>query len=268
MVKTVLSNDIAATGVAYIETDPSLASVLRGLLAIGREFFEKPHEHKQRGANRAGQMTGWRRVGVEYSQSPDRPDLNETFCFRLADAGAAHDDSAIVAACRRAQTHLDRVAASMLADIQVAVGAGIDSPLVRTANESWLQLNYSWPSEAGREFIQDAHEDGHLLTLLFADQPGLEVLPLDEWVDGSASPDRLIAFGGECGALLTDDYIRPILHRVRAHPTIATRLSVAYFVNPDLDQTLEPWRRGARNHDVDLLRWGQENPVRFGLPRL
>ncbi len=266
--KTASSSDIAAVGVAYLETDPSLAEVLRRLLVVGRSFFEQPTEQKVLATNRPAQMTGWRSVGVEYSQSPDRPDLNETFCFRLADAAAAHNELPILAACRAAQASLDRVAEAILADIQVGVGASLDTPLVRTAKESWLQLNFSWPANAAREFIQDAHEDGHLLTLLLADQPGLEVLPDDEWVDGSASPERLIAFGGECGALLTDDYIRPIMHRVRAHRHVASRLSVAYFVNPDIDQVLDPWRAGVRNHNVDLLRWGQENPVRFGLPRL
>lgn len=266
--KTAMSSEIATLGVAYLDTDPTLAEVLCHLLVVGRSFFEQPTDTKALSANRPGQMTGWRSVGVEYSQSPDRPDLNETFCFRLADAGAAHSDSPLVAACRAAQEHLDHVAASVLADVQFAVGACLDAPPVCTAKESWLQLNFSWPMNATREFIQDAHEDGHILTLLFADERGLEVLPADEWVDAFASPQRLIAFGGECGALLTDDYIRPIMHRVRACHDVASRLSVAYFVNPDLDQTLAPWRIGKRNRNVDLLRWGQENPVRFGLPRL
>ena len=59
-----------------------------------------------------------------------------------------------------------------------------------------------------------------------------------------------------------------MMHRVRARNDVTSRLSVAYFVNPDLDQVLDPWRVGPRNQGVDLLRWGQENPVRFGLPKL
>jgi hypothetical protein len=43
---------------------------------------------------------------------------------------------------------------------------------------------------------------------------------------------------------------------------------MAYFVNPDLDQDLPPWVPTDRNAGVDLLRWGQQNPARFGLPTL
>jgi isopenicillin N synthase-like dioxygenase len=266
-VTTTLSNDMATTGVSYVETSDALAAVLHRLLRVGRAFFEQPGAPKAQAKCGLGQMTGWRAVGVEYSQTPDRPDLNETFCFRLADAGKPANDTPMLAACRAAQTGLDVLASTILRDLQNAVRATTDMP-VRTSNESWLQLNFSRPATAGREFIQDAHEDGHLITLLFADERGLEVEPTDGWTDAFASPERLIVFGGECGALLTDDHIRPMMHRVRARHDVTSRLSVAYFVNPDLDQVLDPWRLGRRNRGVDLLRWGQENPVRFGLPKL
>jgi isopenicillin N synthase-like dioxygenase len=261
-----LSNDMATTGVSFVETH-EFAAVLHNLLAVARAFFEQPADQKIPTQPSPGQMTGWRAIGVEYSQSPDRPDLNETFCFRLGDAGDPSSDTPMRAACRAAQTGLDKIAAKVLADLQAEV-ATYRSPPVRTAKESWLQLNFSRPAAAGREFIQDAHEDGHLITLLFADERGLEVEPTNGWTDAFASPERLIVFGGECGALVTDDHIRPMMHRVRARADVASRLSVAYFVNPDLDQVLNPWRWGPRNRGVDLLRWGQENPVRFGLPKL
>jgi isopenicillin N synthase-like dioxygenase len=248
--------------------DGETVSALVSLLEVGRAFFEGPRELRSALSTKPKTMTGWRPIGVEYSQRPDRPDLNETFCFRGADdQPGALGFHPLVDACRTAQRALDVVAAAVLADLAVSVGVP-SAQRVRTANESWLQLNWSRPATVDRLFIQDAHEDGHLVTFLFADQPGLEVRGETGWSAVSPTPEALVCFSGECGALLTGDYVTPTMHRVRALPTVDSRLSVAYFVNPDLDQMLPPWRETDRNRDVDLLRWGQLNPARFGLPTL
>lgn len=266
-----LGSTICSNGSDTVAVELATSTILDTLLAEGRSFFESSVDHKQAyEAAKTGTMTGWRRVGVEYSQSPDRPDLNETFCFRHRDdAVAAVPEHSLRSACREAQKALDAVAATVLLSLADAVGVGGQVPAVRTFDESWLQLNWSHPATATREFIQDAHEDGHLVTLLFADAPSLEILdPQDGWTPIWPTSSSLIAFAGECSALLVDGAVLPMMHRVRAREDVASRLSVAYFVNPDLDQTLAPWVPGPRNADVDLLRWGQQNPARFGLPTL
>ena len=266
-----LGSELEANGSDYIGVPDETVAAMAVLLAEASRFFQSPTEHKARyEAAKTGTMTGWRRVGVEYSQTPDRPDLNETFCYRHRDDTApAVPEHPLRAACRNAQVALDAAAATALGSLADAMGVAREVAPIRTFDESWLQLNWSRPSTAGREFIQDAHEDGHLLTLLVADAPGLEILdPKQGWIAVWPTIDRLLVFAGECTALLVDGRVVPMMHRVRARPEVTTRLSVAYFVNPDLDQLLEPWIPGARNHGVDLLRWGQLNPARFGLPAL
>jgi len=270
-VSSSLALRLAATGTDWITTTAPAADILTELLAEGRRFFESDTTFKQ-GYVAIESMTGWRNIGVEYSQRPDRPDLNETFCYRLRDEdhlSMAIRDSALLECCRNAQRILDAVAANALHELAEHLGLMDKVPRIHTAQESWLQLNWSHPAVTERDFIQDAHEDGHLVTLLLADADGLEVLDRQAgWVGVRPSPERVICFAGECGALLTDDAIQPMQHRVRVHREVASRLSVAYFVNPDLDQHLVPWVDGLRNRGVDLLRWGQENPARFGLPQL
>ena len=271
MVDTSLGTALCRDGSDTVAVGASATTVLDALLAEGRRFFESPVEHKGRFAAAAtGTMTGWRKIGVEYSQTPDRPDLNETFCYRHRDdAIDSVPEHPLRRACREAQTVLDAYAAEVLASIASSVGVGGTVPAIRTFDESWLQLNWSRPSTATREFIQDAHEDGHLITMLLADAPGLEILdPTHDWTPVWPTTESVLVFAGECSALLVDGQVIPMMHRVRARPEVSTRLSVAYFVNPDLDQTLDPWIRGARNLGVDLLRWGQQNPARFGLPVL
>ncbi len=266
-----LGSELVVNGSDFISVPGATVAALAALLAEARHFFEAPTEHKARyEAAKTGTMTGWRRIGVEYSQTPDRPDLNETFCYRHRDdAAPTVVEHPLRAACRDAQRALDAAAAIALGSLADAAGAPRGVAPIRTFEESWLQLNWSRPSTASREFIQDAHEDGHLLTLLVADAPGLEILdPKQGWIPVWPTIDNVLVFAGECSALLVDGHVVPMMHRVRARPEVTTRLSVAYFVNPDLDQTLEPWIPGTRNHGVDLLRWGQLNPARFGLPAL
>jgi isopenicillin N synthase-like dioxygenase len=267
-----------------VPTSDSTLAVLASLLDAGRAFFEGPRDERQRHACPEKTLTGYRPVGVEYSQSPDRPDLNETFCYRKADDVTTEEgasrliDSALIDACRAAHAVLDPLAQMVLNDMGAALANAVLSP-VGTDDESWLQLNWSRPASAGREFIQDAHEDGHLITFLFADAQGLEVLVPpsghgtgtgtdSDWQAVFPGPDSLICFAGECGSLLTADAVAPMLHRVRARPDVPSRLSVAYFVNPNLNQVLKPWVNSPRNRGVDLLSWGQQNPARFGLPTL
>jgi isopenicillin N synthase-like dioxygenase len=259
-------------GLSWIGTGGS-GGALQNLLDVGREFFEGPAADRESIAANTT-MTGWRRIGIEYSVSASRPDLNETFCYRFRDDAQgvlpeATRSHPLVVAARAAQAELDVLAEKAMDSIAEYVGRPSDAEKVRHKSESWLQMNWSRPASAQRDFIQDAHEDGHLVTLLFADAEGLEVLhKLDGWIEVLPNPSEVICFAGECGAFLSGDAVYPMMHRVRARGDVATRLSVAYFVNPDLDQQLDPWVPNDRNQGVDLLSWGQQNPARFGLPTL
>jgi isopenicillin N synthase-like dioxygenase len=259
---------MAETGVVELDNDAAIADAYRSLFTAAHQFFNRSDAERELHAANSS-MTGWRRIGIEYSQSPDRPDLNETFCYRRRDDDGSLQESELLDTARALQDLLDPVASGVLASFADRLGVADRVQRVRTRQESWLQINYSRPSTVGRDFIQEAHEDGHLITILAADAPGLEVyLPRAGWTPVLPSPERTVCFAGECGALLTGDLVTPMPHQVRAHPHVTARVSVAYFVNPDLDQDLPAWASNRRNAHVDLLRWGQENPARFGLPTL
>jgi isopenicillin N synthase-like dioxygenase len=243
------------------------AAVLNAVFDAAHEFFLLPNPVKE-SLRAVDTMTGWRDIGVEYSQTPDRPDLNETFCYRAADERPGLPESNLLGVCRAAHPILDRLAGEAL-DVLAESCASTDRLRIRTWSESWIQVNFSRPESASRSFIQDPHEDGHLVTLLMADAEGLEIVGPDaRWKAILPRPERIVCFAGECGALLTGDAVAPMPHQVRVNRDVPVRISVAYFVNPDLDQDLAPWVPTPRNAGVDLLRWGQQNPTRFGLPAL
>jgi isopenicillin N synthase-like dioxygenase len=266
---TDVTSPLRKHGFANVAIPPADRQILDSLIEVAHTFFTQQAEHKRAFEAPSGTMTGWRHVGVEYSQDPTRPDLNETFCFRRRDdqVGVLADHP-LLSACRTAQHALHVIATSALRQLAESLDLDPDTHRVATFHESWLQLNFSRPATAKREFIQDAHEDGHLVTVLLVDQPALEILSGEQWLPAFPTTTEALVFAGECASLLTHDAVLPMMHRVRALPEVATRISVAYFVNPDLDQQLEPWVRGPRNEGVDLLTWGQQNPARFGLPVL
>jgi isopenicillin N synthase-like dioxygenase len=264
-----VSSPLRSPGFGTVAIPADDRQLLDALIVSAHVFFETSAENKRTFEAPHGTMTGWRQVGVEYSQDPSRPDLNETFCYRRRDDRAGIlADHPLLSACRAAQHALHAVAAPALRQLAESLDLDPETHEVATFQESWLQLNFSRPATAQREFIQDAHEDGHLITVLLADQPALEILHGEQWMPVFPTTSEVLVFAGECASLMTHDAVLPMMHRVKARPDIATRISVAYFVNPDLDQRLEPWVRGPRNEGIDLLTWGQQNPARFGLPIL
>lgn len=70
------------------------------------------------------------------------------------------------------------------------------------------------------------------------------------------------------GSVLTDltgGKIAPLYHRVRNH-RLAGRLSLMYFVNPEVAEPLYPWVGSAEELRTDLRERVMSRPAMFGLP--
>jgi isopenicillin N synthase-like dioxygenase len=81
-----------------------------------------------------------------------------------------------------------------------------------------------------------AHEDINLLTLLPAPRgPGLEILDrAGQWLTIEAGPDDLIVDSGDMLAVLTNDVIPAVTHRVlRPADAGQSRYSMPFFMHPD-----------------------------------
>lgn len=80
------------------------------------------------------------------------------------------------------------------------------------------------------------HTDLGTITLLFADSPGLQILPdgTDTWLDIEPKPGLIVNFG-DALSLLTGGYFRSILHRVasRQGKGMGERYSIAYMQRPE-----------------------------------
>lgn len=235
-------------------------------------FFALPQTRKQ-ACHVPGQHTGYRRVGLEYSQSRDRPDMNESFSYRLRTHRAMDlllDDSARPLYDRMANicVDLDALAQNLLGAL--ARDFGITHLHLETALDSYLQINHYRPSDVNeRVFLQEPHEDGHLFTLVTATAPGLEICADGEIYEPTETRgDELLVMPGSVLTLLTGGQIEPLYHRVRRHADISMRMSLMYFVNPNIDQALSAWVQNRINDGVDIARYAAEGPKQFGLPSL
>lgn len=235
-----------------------------------RLFFERSSDEKRRFAM-PGQLEGWRDLGAEYSDDPERPDLNEAFGLvarnrsRTADLGWI-DDNPLHAALRRAMDVLTPKVDALFADLKANLAPSGDDLVA--SEWSYLQVNYYRPSRESRDLLQDAHEDGHLLTVLAADQPGLELEIDGAFRPAPRDPNALVVMPGSILTAMTGGRIAPLRHRVRRDAGIASRISMMFFVNPSLEEPPEAWLPDAAGRRADIREAAIAASTAFGLPAL
>lgn len=263
-----LPSQLEEKGHARITVDPSLTEAIRHSFAINPEFFLKPMAEKRRFALSA-HGEGYRQLGQEYSKTPDRPDLTESFSVwrrnrarpELAAWSASCALHGPLSAIFDRMTEVTRAIFQALAD-HYAPGA----PELRFRDGSWLQTNYYEPASHARELLQDPHEDMHLITLVCADAPGLEIEVDGEFVPAELGADELLLMPGSILTLMTGGRVKPLYHQVRNNHRNAPRSSLMFFVNPEVDQVLQPWIAAPINAGIDIVAHATAGPSNFGLP--
>lgn len=235
----------------------------------GAAFFRQSVEAKKT-TSLDGDL-GFRAYGVEYSSSPERPDQMESFTInqRYADRlRQLSNMSGRVLSSDMAHTFelFSSVASSLITSLAHFFGQDRDGLLSNSlAGWSILQLNYSRPSQAHGEYINEVHEDGCLLTIAAVTGHGLEI----QRNGGGYTPvtpahDQLVVFPGEILYLLSAGLIKPCYHRVNVMDYLPERMSLLLFadVDPDL---CKPWVIGDVNREVNIGERILKNSLRFGL---
>ena len=163
---------------------------------LANEFFTRPAAEKHRYAVPAW-VEGYREMGPEYAPVPERPDLTESFTAWNHNR-ARSELEAWQAGCPLHGAIRD--ASDMLADIVRGLFAamaeywnpnpGEPAPELRFYDATHIQLNYYEPARHSRDLLQDPHEDGHLVTLVSTNAPGLEIQVDGKFVPADIGDDR------------------------------------------------------------------------------
>jgi isopenicillin N synthase-like dioxygenase len=260
-----LAEQILNSGSATVRLTPSEAASLHAVYAVAAAFFARPMPDKARHRT-TNELFGYRAVGSEYSSSPDRPDRNEAFCVWSTgvDGIPEHEE---VSDLTSAILGWRQIAAEIAQCAFAALARTFDAaPELPFASASYVQINHYIPTPTERAFLQDAHEDGHLVTVLSANSAGLETLdaagvphPVE------LGPDEALVMPGSLLTVMTGGRIAPLFHQVK-NLGQQERTSIMYFVNPQLDVDLSPWVINDTNAEVDIRELARTNPQAFGLP--
>jgi isopenicillin N synthase-like dioxygenase len=260
-------------GFAIVRLDADVLAGIERVESQAKQFFGQSSNLKH-GFAAPHCVEGYREIGPEYSLVPERPDLTESFSFwyrnrRRAEIVAWRETCPLHVIMHETADMLCAVTADLFAAMAASWSAtGTQTPPLRFQEASYIQINYYEPAQHSRDLLQDPHEDGHLITLVRATEPGLEIK-----VDGTfraieLAADEMLVMPGSLLTLMTGNLVPPLYHQVRNSLRRAARYSQMFFVNPELDQTLAPWIRNASNEHIDIIEHANSAPSQFGLPTL
>jgi len=233
-------------------------------------FFQEAPEKKL--PNRLPKDLGYRPFGLEYSQSPALPDQVESFTVSRRAPTLISDLPSVGARvlCERMLTTFDilePIAEAITIELSNKLSGRPMTRKLRGALRHWslLQLNYSRPTEVSLPFINEPHEDGALLTVAYANGPGLELQMKDgEFIPMTNASENVLVLPGEIAWLLSGGQIQPLYHRVRTERSCSERMSLLFFGDID-PHYCEPWIKNEINVNVDIGSHVLKNPKRFGL---
>ncbi|ALG10237.1 2OG-Fe(II) oxygenase family protein [Kibdelosporangium phytohabitans] len=231
-----------------------------------RAFFDRPPDAKLRHSTEDWNF-GYRAQGHEYGITPDRPDLNEVFTYWSDDPSLVPNHELIgeFLGALRAYWHQAGTAARTVLD---AVAAHFEvENTVDFLKSSHIQINDYRSAGETRDLLQDSHEDGHLITLLTADGPGLEIVRPDGVSVPRIEPGQVLVMAGSVLTAMTGGAVEPVYHQVRNH-RLDRRVSIMYFVNPDVGAPITPFVHNEHNAGVDIADQVRRNPEKYGLPPL
>ncbi|HVY98754.1 MAG TPA: 2OG-Fe(II) oxygenase family protein [Dongiaceae bacterium] len=263
-------DELITLGHAKLRIGRDIQDQIERTFDTARGFYARPLSEKRNFALPAF-VEGYRDIGLEYSQQPDRPDLTESFSLWNRNR-ARTEEAGWPATCplhtemRQTIDMLTPLVSGLFQSMADRWAPGTSAPLVKRA--SYLQVNYYEPAQHKREMLQDGHEDGHLITVVTATGPGLEIDTGDGYRPVKLGADEMLLMPGSLLELMTGGMIPALYHQVKNSFLKEPRYSMMYFVNPESGQALEPWVRNERNAGVDIVEQANALPLKFGLPTL
>jgi isopenicillin N synthase-like dioxygenase len=258
------ARDIIDQGYAVVALDAVGATTLKTAISTAVDFFRRPDEHKRKHGS-DDHNYGYRPFGIEYSITPDRPDMNECFTLwssRFDLIPNADDITDLTDSFLAWRDVLAPLVTAVLDAVAKELGADAAPDFERA---SYLQINYCLPAPAERDLLQDKHEDGHMVTVLHANAPGLEIYGGEGVKPMLPAANEIVIMPGSVLTALSGGRIEPLYHQVRNHG-LDDRQSLMYFVNPEIEKPVLSWVAEADGTHADIREHVTQAPTMFGLP--
>lgn len=253
------ATQIVDAGYARRRLRPDERAALECLRSTAGRFFARDPEWKN---TFCGGATGYQPYGNRWAD-PDTDDpARRDGCERLDNwSGHRIPGAGQMPTLQVALNWWQRIAARTAG--QVLDGIAAHYGYQRTWDfrpTSWLEA--SWYPDRGDGIAP--HTDGHLITVLAADGPGLEADTGTGMAPLWGGPGELVILPGELLSAMTAGQIPPLNHQVVGNHRPG-RLSVMYFVNPPFKGQVAPYV-GERADIADLAltrctMFGQQVPA-------
>ncbi|MFF4402283.1 hypothetical protein [Streptomyces sp. NPDC001480] len=245
-------------------TPPAGAEAALSILrAEAAAFFSLPESVKRQHGS-ADFNFGFRPYGRQYSVSPDRPDLNESFVYWANHRSKIPNGNRITPFLDALSAYWEiaaRATEGILAGLADRYGYTEPGPLIRRS--SYVEVNW-YLRDDQRDLLQDRHEDGHLLTLATSDGPGLEIEIAGRMQPAEIQDGALLAMPGSLLTAMTGGQVQPLYHQVSNH-RLPRRITVLFLANPPLDQPTRPYV-GTQHDALDIAAQARTSGAMFGLP--
>lgn len=261
------AHDLLQKGYAKLSlTSDEVKNVLT-VFSSAEQFFSRSKSEKTQYRFKSG-VEGYRQIGAEFSLSEDRPDLCEAYGLVLGNVPFTTQQGW----SKSNELYKALLDVSKLYELKfnelfeaLRMQVNPDGASLEVGDTSYLQVNYYRPSMESRDLLQDHHEDGHLLTVVKALEPGLEIRPADQFEPVTLEEDEILLMPGSLLSIMTGGAIPALWHRVRNTHSQRNRASMMFFVNPDLMNPPKPWRSNDPSINEDLASACVERSVAFGL---
>lgn len=210
---------------------------------------------------------GFLPIGGEHAKYTTNIDLCDRFCFwhkhRAKHQEKEFFKGSIYSAIAACEFEMHAIAQKLIAGLWEFFN---NAEQLNIRESSYLQLcMYENKYRADdRRYLQDRHEDGHLLTLIKPTRDGLVIFP-----DGPDAPeipvflrdDELLVITGSLMTVLSDGRIPPMYHAVRNPSAQMERKSIVYFAIPDL---LKKYTTLLSKNKIDIADLANESHQAFG----
>lgn len=254
------AESIARTGFGTISMTPTMmesyASLVDGFSAI-------PEETK-RSYCFVDDTDGFLPFGAEYAYAKTNPDLCERFCCWHAHSPGRQShpfsQTPYLRAAMAYEYEISALAQRLIDGVCLEFNAP-SFPSIRDSSYLQLCVYGSSHPRSERQFAQDPHEDGHLLTFIRPTQDGLVILRGRYLEPVRLLENELAVLSGSLLTQLSDCAIPATYHAVLNPAQPRKRSSLIYFANPDSSQEFVGFRRRQR---VDLLRAMNDRHTGFG----
>ncbi|WP_374523210.1 hypothetical protein [Hydrogenophaga sp.] len=208
--------------------------------------------------------SGFLPQGGEHAKYTNNADLCDRFCYwqKYAAMYKAHPfaNEPLFGEIAASELHMWSLAQNLIKEIWTFFHSR-EELMLRSNSYLQLCMYESQLHDSAREYLQDRHEDGHLLTLIKPNRDGLVLFLDDEETPIYLKDDEILAITGSLLTTLSDGQIAPMYHAVRKPNVRLTRNSIVYFAIPDLSR---PYTTLLGKNCISIADQANESHVAFG----